>query len=447
MEKPDNISWEDSAEALRQAGRAERRSLLASKKEPSGIAADDAVFRAGTASVDITPENGGYLDGYWNHRPIQGVRDRLMARALVVDDGRTRVVVVASDLIAFFHQWVEDARARQSAVPARNVILCATHTHASPCLLGMFGPPGSVDPTYVEWLGERMADAIEQAAADMRPAKVGFATARLPVVDGEVPGFCRNWHNPGVVDPNVLVAHFADSDTGDTIATLVNVGNHPDVLGDQTTTVSADYVAEAVRIVGAATGGNVLMIQRAVGGVEPIPQGINDPAEAEVALKAVGGVAADAVLRALGDLAWQEAPRVSVRRVGCRFPVTSPEVLKAHALGLMSVSPDGGAQRNEMLLVEIGGAQFLTVPGEPHPEVVFKLADMMTSRWPFVLSMAQDEIGYIVARELFNPAGIQELLSAGRDNEFVVLTAAAELLGVEGYRVPDCLAEPPSDRA
>jgi len=299
-----------------------------------------------------------------------------------------------------------------------------------------------VDSDYIEWVGQRMGEAIEEAARALRPANVGYGRASMPVVEGEIPQFSRNWHNPGVVDPEVLLAHFADRDSGAPIATLVNFGNHPDVLGDQTTVVSADFLSCVYEDLGARIGGSVLAVQRAIGGVEPIPQGVNDPDEAESAMRAVGAVLTDAAGRAFSQLNWQTSPRVSVRRVDCRFPVTSPEVLKAHALGLMSVGPDGGAQRNEMLLIEVGDAQFLTVPGEPHPEVVQKLVSMMDDGYPFVLSMAQDEIGYVVPRELFNPAGIQELLSAGRDNEFVVLSAAARLLGVDGYVVPDCLAPP-----
>jgi len=439
MSEPTEQGWEEIAEQIRQAAKDERRRLREAFREPDAVGRHSAVFRAGAAEVDITPEDGCYLDGYWNHRPATAVRDRLKARALVLDDGRTRVAVVVSDLIAYFYQWVERARGLQAAVRPENVVLCTTHTHASPCLLGMFGPPGSVDSDYIEWVGQRMGEAIEEAARALHPANVGYGRASMPVVEGEIPQFSRNWHNPGVVDPEVLLAHFADRDSGAPIATLVNFGNHPDVLGDQTTVVSADFLSCVYEDLGARIGGSVLAVQRAIGGVEPIPQGVNDPDEAESALRAVGAVLTDAAGRAFAQLNWQTSPRVSVRRVDCRFPVTSPEVLKAHALGLMSVGPDGGAQRNEMLLIEVGEAQFLTVPGEPHPEVVQKLTSMMGDRYPFVLSMAQDEIGYVVPRELFNPAGIQELLSAGRDNEFVVLSAAARLLGVDGYVMPDCL--------
>jgi len=64
---------------------------------------------------------------------------------------------------------------------------------------------------------------------------------------------------------------------------------------------------------------------------------------------------------------------------------------------------------------------------------------MMRGKYQFILSMGDDEIGYIVPGELYNPTGIQELLSTGPDNERIVLHTAAELLGVKAYLEPQCI--------
>ena len=61
--------------------------------------ADAAPLRAGAASFDITPPNGGTTLGYV--RPditVEGVHTRLTGRALVLDDGDTKVVLLATDL-------------------------------------------------------------------------------------------------------------------------------------------------------------------------------------------------------------------------------------------------------------------------------------------------------------------------------------------------------------
>jgi len=431
--------WEQAALELRDRARAASRKLRHSLRVPAAVAGGPGPLRAGVATRDLTPALPVHLDGYWQLRRAERVRDTPRARAVVLDDGRTRVALVVSDLIAFYSQWVEPARGRQSAVPAANVLLATTHTHSSPCLLGMFGPPGSVDMGYVEWAGGQMAEAIAEAAAGLRPVRVGFGRAELPIVGGEIPGFARNWHNPGVIDPAVLVMRLLDAETGAGLATVVNLGNHPDVLGDRTVEVSCDFLAPVYEAVSGRLGGETLVFQRALGGVEPIPQGLNDPAELEAGLSGVAQVATRAVLEAAERAEFVEVRRITWRTTECRFPITSGEALKAYASGLLPVEAADGVQRTEMALLELGPARFLSVPGEPHPEVLAKLSDMLGCPYDFVLAMAQDEVGYIVAGELFNPAGIQELLSAGRDNERVVLAAASRLLGVDGYRQPTCL--------
>jgi len=124
----------------------------------------------------------------------------------------------------------------------------------------------------------------------------------------------------------------------------------------------------------------------------------------------------------------------------CVFPVLSDWMIEASARDKLPVKvrPDGGTL-SEMALFEVGPALFLTAPGEVHPEVTFKLLDMMTGKYRFMLSMAEDEIGYIVPAELYNPKGIQELLSTGPDNERIVLYTAAQLLGVRSYLEPECI--------
>ena len=394
-------------------------------------------FRAGVAEVDITPERPMRLDGYWSDRLSTGVHAPLKVKALVLDDGRTRIALVISDLITYYFEWGEEAKRKQSAVAPENVVLCTTHTHAAPLMVGVFG---EIYMDYVVWTGERMAEAITRAADTLEPARIGFAAGSLPEEDGTLKGVAQNWHNPGVIDDTLLVMRVENLE-GDPIATLVNFGNHPDVLGNETTLVSPDFFWYVYEGVTDALGGSTLVFNRALGGVEPIGQGANDIAEAQAIMQRIGGIVTETVVETAESLTWVDEPRITVRRTRCEFPILSPEILKAFDAGLLPLKPEGGVQINEMALLEIGPAQILTVPGEPHPEVVFKLVDMMKPSYPFVFSQAEDGIGYVVPEGLFNPEGIQELLSTGRDNEFVVLCAARRLLGVDSYVEPEAVAE------
>jgi len=435
------VDWEEHALELRNRARAKSRELRTALPFPAKIRRSEAAgLRAGVARVDITPETPHYLDGYWSDRLSVRVHDPLSVKALVLDDGRTRTALVVADLIAYFYRWVDRARMAQNAVPPENVVICTTHTHSCPCILGMFGPPGAVDQTYIQEVGKRITACIEEAAGNLRPAMVGFGRGSLPVENGEIPFFARNWHNPGVVDPSVLLMRVVDAQTDAPLASVVNFGNHTDVLGEHSNEISADFLGYVYETVSEKLGGETLFFQRGLGGVEPIPQGVNDMAEAEPHMQRVSDVACAAIFDASDRIEWADSPRVSLRSVKLEVPITSGELLKMVGMGLMKLQDDSAVQVTEMALLEVGPAQFLTIPGEPHPEVIFKLEDMMTGRYNFVLGMAQDEIGYVVPGELFKPSGIQELLSTGRDNELVVLNGAQRLLGVQGYAEPSCFS-------
>jgi hypothetical protein len=59
-----------------------------------------AVLRAGFGQVEITPPLGLDIAGSLSPTASRGTRDPLFARALVLDDGRTRAALVSLDLLA-----------------------------------------------------------------------------------------------------------------------------------------------------------------------------------------------------------------------------------------------------------------------------------------------------------------------------------------------------------
>ena len=73
------------------------------------------------SNIDLwTDVNGnGKFDAVWmagfqNQRPAQGVKDNIMAVAVVIDDGKNRVGIVATDTIGLMRKFVLSVR---EAVP------------------------------------------------------------------------------------------------------------------------------------------------------------------------------------------------------------------------------------------------------------------------------------------------------------------------------------------
>lgn len=129
------------------------------------------VLEAGAASVDITPRLGGTTLGYV--RPdmaVDGVHTRLNGRALVLDDGDTEVVLLATDLGFALDKDSLVARIADLGFTHETVLYTGTHTHSGPGELA-------------DWQVEQLASAVRQAYAAKQPAQAAWGTAQVSDVN------------------------------------------------------------------------------------------------------------------------------------------------------------------------------------------------------------------------------------------------------------------------
>lgn len=157
----------------------------------------EPTLRAGTAVVDVTPEKLPVpMIGSFALRQATAVHDPLKVRCLVLDDGTTKLALVTADSCIIARETFDAAKRRAAAktgIPASNMLMSATHTHsgATAMDLGNF----TADQAYVELLTARLAEAVEQAAAKLEPAELGYGAAPLA---SEV--FNRRWKmKPGAI--------------------------------------------------------------------------------------------------------------------------------------------------------------------------------------------------------------------------------------------------------
>src|SRR5215471_5174598 len=162
-----------------------------------------ANFRAAAVKVDITPTTPQVLLGY-NPRTSTGVHDRIYHRVLVLDDGRTQFVLVASDLCLFSPELYDQLAAElaKSGIERKQFWWSVTHTHSAPEV----GPPGVYkvllkgrsdhewDREYTRQIEASLLKAVAAARAKLEPARlfVGTGTSMANInrrardVDGKI---------------------------------------------------------------------------------------------------------------------------------------------------------------------------------------------------------------------------------------------------------------------
>jgi neutral ceramidase len=197
---------------------------------PAGITQTHraSALKAGAAKVDVTPEANSLPKSY------EGILDRLYSRAIVLENGSTRAALISVDAGGVPDQvWngVAEQVEKDLGIPARNVLLSATHTHSVPNQTG---------PDYVR----KIVASVRLAKERLTPARIGYGTGvsyinvNRNIID---PKTRRWWEGPnydGPSDKTVAVVKF-ETVTGEPIAVYYNYAMHAVTVG-QLDLVSAD---------------------------------------------------------------------------------------------------------------------------------------------------------------------------------------------------------------
>ena len=268
-------------------------------------------LRAGVALAEISPPPGVELAGYPHHpRPNLGVHDPLYASCLVLEDGSTRLAILTLDLLMYSKAHVYTLRQRvneATGIPARNLLVCCSHTHSGPWASGRLDLEGlqkglQPDGQYLAGLQRKLVRLAEDACGSLFEARIGIGKGYC----GREQGVGGNRHDPrGIADPELWVLGVQDLRER-WRACLVRYALHPTFLHSDNLLVSADYPGYLRRYLGERLPGLAFLFAQG-------PSGNQSPrffrsgktfAEAERAGTALGKEAA----RVLGALKLQESP-------------------------------------------------------------------------------------------------------------------------------------------
>jgi neutral ceramidase len=262
-------------------------------------------LKAGAARIDITPPVGYPMWGYAARKdaPSVGVREPLMARALVLTVGNTKLAIVSLDLgRAPPRTSVQNIRKHlKDATQIETIFLVASHTHHGP-VLELDDWPSKEKP-YVRTLEEKIVKVITDAHHALQPACLGIQSSEVP--------FNRNRHSKRAdrtVDKELIVVRIDDAQ-GKPIAHLVNFAAHPTMLPASLREFSPDYPGFMAGHVEKELGGVCLFLQGAAGDMSA-----NSPGE----------YAPEPFGKALGKFVVEKSGKLKCDRAECK-PIKARE--------------------------------------------------------------------------------------------------------------------------
>jgi neutral ceramidase len=329
-----------------------------------------ASLRAGAALVDITPANLPIRTaGNLTLTVVKEINDPLHSRAIVLDDGTTRLAIAVVDSCMIAREDLDRAKeiaSRATDISVSNMMISSTHTHTAPAVYGCHG--NDAVPEYLAYIVPRIAESIVLAARRLQPARVGWGKTDLPEFV-----HCRRWimregtaqspdadftgaktniamMNPGVantnkvrqtgaVDPAVTVLSIQTYD-GKPLVLLANYSTHyASAPGHR---ISADYFGEFCRVIAqelkADTNFVALMSNGTSGDANPIDfTKTNWVSTPPVVAKAV----AVAAMQALSTMRYRDD--VSLSSATCFL-----------SLGVRRPTPDQVTKAREYLATKVG---------------------------------------------------------------------------------------------
>lgn len=345
-------------------------------------------LRVGAAEADITPDGSVYLAGFSMARESTGVEAPLKARALVLLFGDLKLAIVGIDNLGLMRNDVDWIKAGLPGFTNGCVFLCASHTHAAPDLVGLWGLyylSSGRDPAYLTLVRTRIADAVRRAEAAARPADLVRGVASMPQH-----GLVGNSNRRTVFDRRVNVLHAVARDGGQPLGTLLHLACHPEVLRRQSTLVSPDFVGRFCDGWAAAGHGQAVFVNGALGAmVTPKPRGVEGLGEMGAKLVEL----AEAALRTARPVAVTD---IEVRRRDVYMPLTSPGLLLGRLTGAIDRPAYSDNMRTGVGYLRIGDVEIACVPGEIEPTLAERLRRRSGRPELLVFGLVDDEVGYLM---------------------------------------------------
>lgn len=422
-------------------------------------------FKVGYASVNINPELGIGIFGYYVPRFAEGILDDITANALALECNGRRLFMISVDtctipssILAKMAERVEE----KTGIPAENVYICATHTHTAPLLFQTAMFDADMEPVmkYREFLIEKVAEVCVLALADLAPARMGYAVGRGPdriayvrrykMKDGSTMT-CPPINDPnidhalGELDMRVNVLRF-DREGKESIVVL-NFGLHADTVNGSL--ISADWPGWARKTLRDALGVNTIVFAGAEGdvgstNVHPGPGDMNDTEisfdnemKSPGMARFVGRALAGTVLTVYDKVAYTDVDDIAIFRKSIQVPSNRPnpedmprakEYKRLHDSGRDDLIPYTAMELTTVVAeavrmcrlengpdlftlnltgLKIGNVAFVGIPGEPFTDIGVEIKKKEGWDLIFPTALTGGDGGYYPMRSAYDEGGYE----------------------------------------
>ncbi len=136
------------------------------------------MFKAAFYEKEITPPLGSFMPGNYQHLFATDVKDKLYAKALVVDNGMETVAMLVMDACDMPKDWYVDINRRvyeYTCIKGDNLMFSVNHTHCGAPVTSNPEIGCYTDEDYVSVLKKQLADCVILAYKRLENVTIKFA--------------------------------------------------------------------------------------------------------------------------------------------------------------------------------------------------------------------------------------------------------------------------------
>ena len=360
-----------------------------------------AEFRAAIAVRDVTPDTLLPVSGgVGPSSPVSRKIGKLTVRALILENDGIRVAICSTDFLGFPGVLCNKVREQVQGIPPENILIGATHNHSAPDCYGFPDRSGktSADIKYLNSVCAKLADAINEAAAKLKPSFVRISTGKAR---GKI---AYNYYAEQLYDPRCHVIQILDGKLNP-FSILVNYACHPEVIGPDQGILCPDFVGPLYDRIQEQGGGTGIFMNSALGGM--VTADCRGPDGKDVQTwnecTRIGHLLAEEALRIAADAPVQKNPKLFCGRTIINFPVENDTLRSIVEMSPLGFELDESrCVSTQVNVVNLGNAQILTIPGEALPNMGYYLKRKMHGEHNLLFGLTNDAFGYIMTKVDWN---------------------------------------------
>ena len=424
------------------------------------------MFKVGYSSININPDLGIAINGYYVPRFAKGFLDDLTASAVALSFGETKSILISVDNLGLDKkqcQDISDKIEKQTCIPKNSIFITSTHTHTAPfaAVRDTFVFDSEPVIKYRKFLTEKIVEVSLLALADLQPAKFGYSTVTAPdriayirrykMKDGSTmtcpPINDPNISHPiGELDKRVNILRF-DREKEKNVVVL-NFGLHADTIGGEL--ISSDWVGWVRKTLDRALDGvKCLCVMGAQGdvgstNVYPTPSDMNDTEisfdnemKSPGMARFVGRALAGSVLQAYDKVNYVEVNTLKAMQKILKVPANVPDAKdlplakkykELHDAGRDDLIPykamelttvvaealrmcrmENGPTHYDLVMsgLRIGPVALIGIPGEPFTEIGVKIKDSDGFDLILPCGLTNGYDGYFPSKQAFSEGGYE----------------------------------------